>query len=146
MDNHVVVVLEDEVKPQDVEAISLNDRLLRHLTTDPGTLHITHTIVRLHGSAQSDLPFCELLIKSDQDRQPTRGLHDDVRGHRLIQDPLVTIQEVLRELTTALAGLIVTHGAHHALCVTPKVHVAVHVLEVHHGIMHLLLHQPRESV
>ena len=68
MDNHVVVVLEDEVKPQDVEALSLNDRLLRHLTTDPGTLHTTHTIVRLHGSAQSDLPSYELLIKSDQDR------------------------------------------------------------------------------
>ena len=152
MDNHVVAVLDE-----DKEAFSLNDRLPRRQTTGPGTLHATHTTVRPQRSVQSDLPSCELLINLDQDRQPTRGHHDDVRGHQPTQGPLVvrgrlptrgprTTLVVLRELIIALEGLIVTQGAHHALCVTPEVHDVDLVLEAQSRMVHLLLHLRQESI
>ena len=127
VDNHVVVVLDE-----DKEALSLNVRLPRHQTTGPGTLHATHTTVRLRQSDLSDLPSCELLINLDQDRQPTRG-------------PRTTLV-VPRELIIALAGLIVTQGAHHALCVTPEVHDADLVLEAQCHMVHLLLHLRQKSI
>ena len=152
VDNHVVAVLDE-----DKEALSLNVHLLHRQITGPGTLHATHTTVRLRQSDLSDLPSCELLINLDQDRQPTRGHHDDVRGHQPTQGPLVvrgrlptrgprTTPGVLRELIIALEGLIVTQGAHHALCVTPEVHDADLVLEAQCRMVHLLLHLRQESI
>ena len=137
-DTHVEVV-DHEGNHQDVETISLDALPHHNSLTAHETLPIIRT-VKLKPNALSGTLSYEWQNKCVQSRQPTRGLHGDVRGLQLTRDPLAT-PEVRSAHTTAL-GLTVLREVRHALDVNPEARDACHQV---HAMTHPLIRRVRES-